>query len=221
MAGFGDGTDPAQILFEPKGLQGHPKTRRKKREDIAPTLAARAGAGGGLGTDFDLDGGVISLALNAKGGTGRHHISSETFIAHALRAEGFDASEDGTGRGTPLVPVAFALRGREGGAMPEIEGDRVGALRAAAGGSSRSYVAGAGVRRLTPRECARLMGFPDDWARIPWNGKPAKECPDGPQYRSYGNSFPVDVISWIGARMAAQASLIKSEEHNDGRCRNA
>ena len=91
-------------------------------------------------------------------------------VAHALRAEGFDASEDGTGRGTPIVPVAmpltagmaksasrmpheqgalvpeqrsafsFDLRGREGGAMPEGPHDTAN-LRAASGGSSRSYVA--------------------------------------------------------------------------------
>ena len=66
-------------------------------------------------------------------------------VAHSLRAEGFDASEDGTGRGTPIVPVpppafAFDLRGREGGAMPEGPHDTAN-LRAASGGSSRSYVA--------------------------------------------------------------------------------
>lgn len=86
--------------------------------------------------------GDISHCLNA-GGMGRQDYETETLIAHSLRGEGFDASEDGTGRGTPLVPVAFALRGREGGAMPEIEGngDSVGALRSASGGSSRDYVA--------------------------------------------------------------------------------
>lgn len=66
-------------------------------------------------------------------------------VAHSLRAEGFDASEDGTGRGAPIVPVphpafAFDLRGREGGAMPEGPHDTAN-LRAASGGSSRSYVA--------------------------------------------------------------------------------
>ena len=66
-------------------------------------------------------------------------------VAHTLRTEGFDASEDGTGRGTPIVPVqqpafAFDLRGREGGAMPEGP-HQTANLRAASGGSSRSYVA--------------------------------------------------------------------------------
>lgn len=39
------------------------------------------------------------------------------------------------------------------------------------------------VRRLTPRECERLQGFPDDWTKIPYRGKPADECPDGPRYK--------------------------------------
>ena len=62
-------------------------------------------------------------------------------VTHSLRAEGFDASEDGTGCGTPLVPVVFNLRGREDGAQPEVDEDGIASLRAASGGSSRSYVA--------------------------------------------------------------------------------
>lgn len=52
----------------------------------------------------------MAYALNAKGGMGRIDGESETLVAHALRAEGFDASEDGTGRGTPLVPIAFSAK---------------------------------------------------------------------------------------------------------------
>ena len=58
------------------------------------------------------------------------------------------------------------------------------------------------VRRLTPRECERLQGFPDDWTRIPWRGKPAEECPDGPRYKAIGNSMAVPVMRWIGERIA-------------------
>jgi len=59
------------------------------------------------------------------------------------------------------------------------------------------------VRRLTPNECYRLQGFPDNWGRIPWKGKPAEECPDGPQYKACGNSMAVPVMRWIGERIAA------------------
>jgi DNA (cytosine-5)-methyltransferase 1 len=60
------------------------------------------------------------------------------------------------------------------------------------------------VRRLTPRECERLQGFPDSWTEIPWRGKPASECPDGPRYRALGNSMAVNCMAWIGERIAAQ-----------------
>lgn len=58
------------------------------------------------------------------------------------------------------------------------------------------------VRRLTPRECERLQGFPDDYTRIPWRGKPAELCPDGPRYKALGNSWAVPVASWVGRRIA-------------------
>ena len=58
------------------------------------------------------------------------------------------------------------------------------------------------VRRLTPRECERLQGFPDDWTKVPYRGKPAEECPDGPRYKAIGNSMAVPVMRWIGERIA-------------------
>ena len=58
------------------------------------------------------------------------------------------------------------------------------------------------VRRLTPRECERLQGFPDDWTLIPWRKKAAEDCPDGPRYRALGNSMAVNCMEWIGERIA-------------------
>ena len=59
------------------------------------------------------------------------------------------------------------------------------------------------VRRLTPRECERLQGFPDDYTAIPWRKKPAEDCPDGPRYKALGNSMAVNCMAWIGERIAA------------------
>jgi DNA (cytosine-5)-methyltransferase 1 len=59
------------------------------------------------------------------------------------------------------------------------------------------------VRRLTPRECERLQGFPDDYTLIPRRRKPAEDCPDGPRYRALGNSMAVPVMRWIGERIEA------------------
>jgi DNA (cytosine-5)-methyltransferase 1 len=58
------------------------------------------------------------------------------------------------------------------------------------------------VRRLTPRECERLQGFPDDYTAIPYRNKPAEQCPDGPRYKALGNSMAVPVMRWIGERIA-------------------
>ena len=61
--------------------------------------------------------------------------------------------------------------------------------------------AGMAVRRLTPVECERLQGFPDDYTLIPWRKKPASECPDGPRYKALGNSWAVPNVRWIGHRI--------------------
>lgn len=60
-----------------------------------------------------------------------------------------------------------------------------------------------GVRRLTPVECERLQGFPDNHTQISWRGKDAADCPDGPRYRAIGNSMAVPVMRWIGERILA------------------
>ena len=188
---------------------------------------------------------------------------------HTLRGEGFDASEDGTGMGTPLVPVAFAQNSRDELRLEGGDGSRTGALTsgggkpgqgvpmiafhptqdpissenvchsigandnataavafqprhysdrermggepsevchtlsAAAGqGDSSPHVATAmQVRRLTPVECERLQGFPDNYTAIPWRKKPASECPDGPRYKALGNSWAVPNVRWIGQRI--------------------
>ena len=54
------------------------------------------------------------------------------------------------------------------------------------------------IRRLTPLECERLQGFPDNWTQIEWRGKPAEQCPDSPRYKAIGNSMAVPVMRWIG-----------------------
>ena len=58
------------------------------------------------------------------------------------------------------------------------------------------------VRRLTPRECEALQGFPPNYTAIPWRRKPAADCPDGPRYKALGNSMAVPVMRWIGNRIA-------------------
>ncbi len=148
---LGDWRRAAAVLLEREGMCGDTPPRREAGQNVAPTISARPTGGGGLGTDFDLDGGLISNdvapTLNAHfgdkpglenqhidGGCGMFvahevagtmkackesggwsnsadHAAAGYMVAHSLRAEGFDASEDGTGRGTPLVPIHFQGRG--------------------------------------------------------------------------------------------------------------
>ena len=288
---LGDWRSAAAVLFERHSLQGHPAPSRKAGK-AAPTIPSRSSAGGGIGTDFDLDGGTIAFPANL---SATQHASAEnlspslgalnpTAVAHhSLRGEGFDASEDGTGRGTPLVPmflhtnkgrpdgrrsahtemvsvkdivetlttdghaqsavavpvaygirtantssngwgiqeecthtldcaqgvaVAVALRGREGGATAELGDEVQNCLRASGGGGDKPHVLHAmQVRRLTPEECEALQGFPRSYTAIPWRGKPADQCPDGPRYKALGNSWAVPVAHWIGRRIDAVEAI--------------
>lgn len=196
---FGDWRRAAAVLFERDSLSGNPAPRREARK-VAPTIPSRSTGGGGLGTDFDCDGGLIEYSVaptlgrcamktpandfNFDGGLVVHGtqdpcVSDKAFalgrnsgqenavcvtgdITHALKAEGFDGSEDGSGRGQPIV-----------------------AHRAS-------------IRRLTPRECERLQGFPDDYTLIQFRNKPVA---DGPRYKALGNSMAVPVMRWIGERI--------------------
>jgi DNA (cytosine-5)-methyltransferase 1 len=395
---LGDWRGPAAVFLEFAGLSGHPPPRREARQGVAGGV--EVGPAGGRLTDTaptidagckdgfvrnQLGAGVlsstneISHCLNA-GGMGRQDFETETLIAHALSADGFDASEDGTGRGTPVVPVAictahtqsngsgfsediahtlesggaqavaFAQNSRDEVRLHGGDGKTVGALAAQPGAKQQCYVAfsakdsgadasdvaptlrsmghdrshsnGGGqvaiafsqnqsgdvlagdvmhslgtsqnatgrnaatvaftlhgsdgtasaasstevagslrtrapgsienssttavlqeqsiswsgeltastdmagtlqrggeggrvdgvmtpqmaVRRLTPRECERLQGFPDDYTLVEYRGKLAA---DGPRYKALGNSMAVPVMRWIGERIAAVDAILR------------
>jgi len=233
---LGDWRRAAAVLFERESLSGHPAPRREAGQDVtyrtAPSLTGSGRGTSRAGESREQDcvvpilsasTGDISHCLNA-GGMGRIDYETETLIAHSLRADGFDASEDGTGRGTPLVAfdarqsdvlhygdmsgpldtdghtIAVAFTENHDGDV--WEGDVMQPLNRGGGKPGMSYPAirsGMQVRRLTPRECERLQGFPDDYTLIPYRGKPAA---DGPRYKALGNSMAVPVVRWIGRRMA-------------------
>lgn len=97
---------------------------------------------------------------------------------------------------TLFVPICMA----DDNAKAAIDEDMCGSLKV---GGSAPLVANPPmqVRRLMPVECERLQGFPDDWTRIPYKGKEAEDCPDGPRYKALGNSMAVPVMRWIGERI--------------------
>ena len=101
-------------------------------------------------------------------------------------------------------PAGFAQNTRDEVRLQGGDGSVCGALSANAGLKQTTYVAqDAVVRRLTPRECERLQGFPDDWTKVPYRGKTADECPDTQRYKAIGNSMAVPVMRWIGERIEA------------------
>ena len=150
-------------------------------------------------------------------------------VTHTLKAEGFDASEDGTGRGQPIVPsMAFCQNTRDEVRLMGGDGEISGALSAQPGMKQTTYVAlGMAVRRLTPRECERLQDFPDDYTLIPFGrtirpekldldwikylmrggvmtrDQVARAAADGPRYKAIGNSWAVSNVAWLGRRIDA------------------
>lgn len=186
------------------------------QSDIAYTLEARAEvqavcfSSKDNGADAMVELAPTMRAMGHQGshanGGGQLAVCITGDITHTLKAEGFDASEDGTGRGQPIV-AAFAENTRaevryEGG-----DGSRTGALSTGGGKPGQgtpTVQVGMAVRRLTPRECERLQGFPDDYTLVPVRGKPAA---DGPRYKAIGNSMAVPVMAWIGQRIQMAEDL--------------
>ena len=84
--------------------------------------------------------------------------------------------------------------------------------RADTSGGQCAVALSSGVRRLTPVECERLQGFPDGWTQIPWNRKPASECPDGRRYKAVGNSMSTNVMGWIGERIEWVEEILRLDE---------
>jgi DNA (cytosine-5)-methyltransferase 1 len=370
---LGDWRRAAAVLFERHSLSGHPAPSREAGQRVAGCLSPGAHPGGFNGQDA-FAGQLVGFHETGQGWWSEGPLGlradpggmPENVVTHDLRGEGFDACEDGTGRGTPLVPIAFqsvdhgadashdlsptlrrhdpmavltfdttqitsaanysnpkpgdpchplaagahppavAFNWQGGGTQTSLgydpaagivgtlqadqtpaiafqcHGSNVGemgtlrkgngntaggvpfittenshaqsrrnrkgdgrepnpadgegnVLRDAGGGDDRSpfafqtriarngrgqpeevcptlqgagagetsdmrpcVSAPSGVRRLTPRECERLMGFEDDYTLVPFRGKPAA---DGPRYRAIGNSMAVPVLRWLGQRI--------------------
>ena len=153
-AGMGIGSDTDPMFTLQAGAQ----------HGVAVAVSLRGREGGATA---ELGDEVQNCLRASSGGGDKAHVLAPVCVTgevtHTLKADGFDGSEDGTGRGQPIV--------------------------------AHSEMA---VRRLTPRECERLQGFPDDWTLVPVRGKPAA---DGPRYKAIGNSMAVPVMRWIGRRI--------------------
>jgi DNA (cytosine-5)-methyltransferase 1 len=177
-----NGGDPAAVLFEPASMSWHPPPSRTTREGTSPSIIKGASIG------RKPENGP-QCGQDERGVRNATVLLDIYNIAMPLRAN------DGSGN-----RQAFAIAQNQLGEVRV--GDISNTLNTNANASGRNTaltLASSAVRRLTPRECERLQGFPDDYTLIPYrNGIAA----DGPRYKALGNSMAVPVMAWIGRRIA-------------------
>ena len=217
--------DPATVLFEFEGVRRDTAPSRKAGQ-VAPTIPSRSTAGGGLGTDFDCDGGLqpytVANCLTQRMHKGINSTLDEgqtpglAPIALAENTIGRQPHNGGNGdgftEGGPMYtlnatgvhgivqPVAFQLAGDRDNPSVSVNEQTAFCLPAnPMSDRGQSVAINMAVRRLTPVECERLQGFPDNYTNIPWRKQP--ESPDGPRYKALGNSWAVPVVRWIGERI--------------------
>ncbi|WP_437887099.1 Dam family site-specific DNA-(adenine-N6)-methyltransferase [Phytobacter sp. V91] len=133
-------------------------------------------------------------------------------MAPTLRAGNHDTSHANSGQ-PPAIAYAFkAGQGAKAGGIGYAE-ELAPTLTSASSGTNLSptVMQSMAVRRLTPTECERLQGFPDNHTLINWRGKDAADCPDGPRYKAIGNSMAVPIMRWIGERIAAAMPAEEAE----------
>ncbi|EEL9689744.1 Dam family site-specific DNA-(adenine-N6)-methyltransferase [Salmonella enterica] len=150
---------------------------------------------------------------------GRNHGQENACIAFSYKDNGADATTDlsptiragnhNTSHANSGQPpaIAYAFKAGQGAKAGGIgyQEEQSPTLTSASSGTNLApaVIQSLAVRRLTPRECERLQGFPDNHTLISWRGKDAADCPDGPRYKAIGNSMAVSVMRWIGERIAA------------------
>lgn len=169
---FGSWASAAAVLFESESLRWNHKESRETRKEIARCSAPTVESGKStIGT------------LMANSGTklwiGNHEAFSGDYkIVHPIV---FHPTQDPISSQTGITHAI--------------------GCGSSNGQSSVAIASEAQLRRLTPIECERLQGFPDNHTQISWNEKPADQCPDGPRYKAIGNSMAVPVMRWIGERI--------------------
>lgn len=202
VAYLGDWHRAAAVLFERESLLGDPPPSRETRED------ASSGLIGGIdyeGNGHDCGEPTGPLLKGSPTGGG-HALPAIAFAENSraeIRLEGGDGSRTGAlstgggkpGQGVPMI-IASAVNWQAGGNQTTLGAGPISS--ALVKEQIPGVQIGASVRRLTPRECERLQGFPDDYTAITVRKKPAA---DGPRYKALGNSMAVPVMNWIGSRI--------------------
>jgi DNA (cytosine-5)-methyltransferase 1 len=194
---LGDWHRAAAVLFERQSLCGHPTPSREAGQAIARGSQDRLGSGSIP---------EVAETLIATDHKGPGHNRDHNFITQPI---GFGAQMSNPQTDMDLMQtlnaknpmaVAFEPGSIARNAGPVGESPLAPTLRREMGDNQPAVRYGMQVRRLTPVECERLQGFPDNYTNIPWRKKP--ESPDGPRYKALGNSMAVPVMRWIGERIA-------------------
>ena len=221
---LGDWRRAASVLFEPESMSGNPPPSREAGQRVAPTVTvgppfSRTG-NSRVETEALVTYALPGNWIGRKPENGGNQV--EPFVdlspcqtatdVHAIvasRMRGFgDYTDDGTAStvkarddkdATDLVAASKATG-------ETTLSDVTMSLTASYGQggadlATKPMVCSSTVRRLTPKECERLQGFPDDFSRIPWRNKEPEDCPNGHRYKALGNSMAVPVMNWIGRRI--------------------
>ncbi|WP_373371656.1 phage N-6-adenine-methyltransferase [Enterobacter kobei] len=219
------GFDPAAVLFELDSVRRDSAPRRETQKAVAALTARGVGTCGADGNQAQAGhliafgggntAGHIDVATACTAHGIRLDFDTETFAVHGTQDPDTNCElahtlgrNNGQENAIVTEPFTLAIRGRSEGSTVEVRNDgTANALLTPNGGRAGMGVGAIGwgmqVRRLTPIECERLQGFPDNHTLIGWRGKNADECPDGPRYKAIGNSMAVPVMRWIGERIAA------------------
>ena len=217
---------PLEVLFEPEGMRRDYQSSREKRQELA-SAAGRSPSRAG----FKYSAGSAASSVgyeqeNSNTLTAEWHAPTVIGFAQNTRDEvriqgdgtlsGALSAQPGMKQTTYICDMAHTGSNGPVSCMTDTqtntsaEADSCGTITSHAAKdapvvcmTNNTSNAALTVRRLTPRECERLQGFPDDWTLVPYRGKPAEDCPDGPRYKAIGNSMAVPVMKWIFERMEA------------------
>ena len=207
--------DPAAVLFEFEGVRRDTAPSREAGQAVAGTIEASLGRSRGAGTP--------TAAITARMVAFGEYVDDDT--ASAMKARDYKDATDLVAQPIPFdttqitSPLNYSSPKAGDPCHPLAAGAHIPAVAqsvaptlTASNDPSRSpqsteitnqvaavHAASMAVRRLTPVECERLQGFPDNYTNIPWRKQP--ESPDGPRYKALGNSWAVPVVRWIGERI--------------------
>jgi DNA (cytosine-5)-methyltransferase 1 len=216
----------AAVLFERDSLQGNPAPRREKGEKVADTLTVGANQYSGFngepvaqclttrtGSAFDPFMETMPIAFSSK----QQSMKTSDNVANTLGANDYKepqavaiqnatrgASQNGLGITTDGPMYTLDVGSQHAVAFQPTADCLTAAYstkwngNASATNGSLFAAQSSAVRRLTPIECERLQGFPDNYTDIRLNDK---QTPDGPRYKAMGNSMAVPVMNWIGRRI--------------------